>query len=112
MQTPYLVMVSKADKAEKWDNYSAAIYSWFTLAGFIAFPGTFTSLKNSDSLSNSKDGQVVQDAIQNVSLLAVGSICYFIGTVGSYWLWWKWRKNYVWLRARIFLYVLQSISNG
>jgi hypothetical protein len=35
----------------------------------------------------------------------------FVGTVGSCWLWWKWRKNYVWLLSRIFLYVLQSISS-
>src|SRR5436190_611134 len=95
-------MLLKANKAPGLDNFLAAFYSWFTLAGFIVLPATFTSIKNSGSLRNSKSGQVVQDAVQNVSLLAVASLGCLVGTVGSCWLWHKWRKNYVWLLARIF----------
>jgi len=99
-------MSLQANEAPGSDNLLAAIYSWITLAGFIVLPGTFTSLENSGSLSDSKGGQVVQDAIQNVSLLAVAGLCCFAGTVGSCWLWCKRRENYVWLLARIFVYVL------
>lgn len=103
METPYTVMLRVANsKDARMHNFYAALYSWVTLAGFIALPGTFTSLKSSGSLSDSKGGQVVQDAIQDVSLLAVSSILCLLGTVGSCWMWYKWRGNYVWLLARIF----------
>jgi hypothetical protein len=97
--------------APNLDNFRAALYSWITLAGFIVLPATFTSLENSGSLSDSKSGQIVQDVVQNVPLLAIAGLGCLVGTVGSCWLWYKWRDNYVWLLARIFLYVLQSISS-
>jgi hypothetical protein len=108
MQTPYMSMLLDVDKAKasSKDNQFAAVFSWMMLAGFIVFPATFTSLKNSDSLSDSK----VQDAIPNVGLLPIAGLCYLIGTVGSYCLWWKWHDNCVWLLPRIFLYVLQPIE--
>jgi hypothetical protein len=112
MQTPYMVMSLQANEAPPPNNLLAAGFSWITLAGFVVLPGTFTSLENSGSLSDSKGGQVVKDAIQNVSLLAIAGVFCFAGTVGSCWLWRKKRKNYVWLLARIFVCVLQSILNG
>jgi hypothetical protein len=116
MLTPYKVMVLKADKIPDLDNYQAAFYSWVAFAGFTVLPATFTSLQNSGSLNDSKSGQIVQDAVQNavqnVALLYIGCLSCLAGTVGSCSLWYRRRKNYVWLLARIFRYVLQSISNG
>jgi hypothetical protein len=103
MQTPYMVMCIQANEAPRLDNVLAAIYSWVTLAGLIVFPGTFTSLANSDSLGNIKGGLVVQDAIQNIPLLPLAGFCCLTGTIGSCLLWRKWRKNYVWLVRQIFL---------
>jgi hypothetical protein len=90
-------------EAPKLDNLFAAIFSWLTLAGFIVLPGTFTSLAKSESLGDSKGGIVVQDAVRNIPLLAVAVVCCLAGTIGSCWFWWKWRQNYVWLVARIFM---------
>jgi hypothetical protein len=103
MQTPYMVMSLQANEAPRLDNLLAAVYSWITLAGFIVLPGTFTSLGNSESLGDIKGGKLVQDAVHNIPLLPLAGICCLVGTIGSCWLWWKWRKNYVWLVGRIFL---------
>jgi hypothetical protein len=103
METQYMVMSVQANEAPRLDNLLAAIYSWITLAGFIVLPGTFTSLEKSESLGNSKGGKVVQDAVHNIPLLPLAGVCCLVGTIGSCRLWWKWRKNYVWLVGRIFL---------
>ncbi|EXJ56212.1 uncharacterized protein A1O5_12668 [Cladophialophora psammophila CBS 110553] len=103
MQTPYMVMSLQAIEAPKRDNLLAAVFSWITLAGFIFLPGTFTSLKNSDTLGESKSGQAVQGAVQNIPLLPLAGVCYLVGVIGSYCLWRRWRRNYIWLVGRIFL---------
>lgn len=84
------------------DKVLAAGFSWMILAGFIFFPGTFTSLENSESLRESKNGKAVQHAVQNIPLLPFAVVFCLVGIVGSCWLWWKWSKNYVWLVERIF----------
>jgi hypothetical protein len=103
MQTPYMVMSVQANEASTWHNALAAIFSWLILAGYVVFPGTFTSLQNSDSLNNSGRGKFVQYTVKNVPLLPVAGVCCIVGTVGIYRLWRKWWKNYVWLIARICL---------
>ena len=102
IQTPYMVMLLQAREAPMRDNVLAAGFSWMILAGFIFFPGTFTSLENSESLGESKNGKAVQHTVQNISLLPFAVVFCLVGIVGSFWLWWKWSKNYVWLVERIF----------
>jgi NADH:ubiquinone oxidoreductase subunit 2 (subunit N) len=103
MQTPYMVMSLQANEGCRRDKILAAIFSYITLNGFIVLPGTFTSLENLSSLSENKKGKVIQAAVQNIPLLPMAGICCFVGTMGSYWLWRKWRKNYIWLVAHILL---------
>ena len=103
MRTPYMVMSLQANEAPRRDNIRAAVFSWITLAGFIVLPGTFTSLKNSESLEESESGKAVQVAVQNIPLLPVAAIWCLVGIIGSSWLWRKWCKNYVWLVTKIFL---------
>jgi hypothetical protein len=69
MQTPSRVMSLQAREAPGRNSVLAASFSWMTLAGFIFFPRTFTSLENSESLRESKNGKVVQHAVQNIPLL-------------------------------------------
>ncbi|KAH7111109.1 hypothetical protein B0J11DRAFT_447671 [Dendryphion nanum] len=103
MQTPYMVMSIKANQAQQRYNIFAGLFAWLTLAGYVVFPNTFTSLRSSDSLSGSKGGQIIQETVRNVQLLPLAGLSCLIGIAGICWLWWRWRRNYVWLIARIFL---------
>jgi hypothetical protein len=98
-----MVLSVQAIEAPKLDDPLAAVFSWITLAGFIVLPGTFTSLETSDRLGHSTSGKWVQDAVKNIPLLAFGIVCRVLGTIGSCFLWQKWRKNYIWLMMHIFL---------
>ena len=102
-ETPYMVMSVQAIEAPKLDNLLAAIFSWITLAGFIVLPGTFTSLETSNRLGSSTGGKFVQDTVKNIPILVIGVVFCVLGTIGSCFLWQKWRKNYVWLMTHIFL---------
>jgi hypothetical protein len=101
--TPYMAKSIQANEAPVWDNFRAAIFSWLTLAGYVVFPGTFTSLRNSQSLANNNSGKIIQDAVKNLPLLPIAILCCIIGTTGTSWLWWIWRNNAVWLVTHIFL---------
>jgi hypothetical protein len=102
-ETPYMIMSVQAVEAPKIDNLLAALCSWTTLAGFIILPGTFTSLETSEKLGNSTSGKLIQHAVKNTPLLAVGIICWLSGMIGSCFLWYRWRRNYIWLMMHIFL---------
>ncbi|KAF2183889.1 hypothetical protein K469DRAFT_581419 [Zopfia rhizophila CBS 207.26] len=103
MQTPYMVMSIKANQARQRYNICAGFFAWLTLAGYVVFPNTFTSLQSSDSLKESKEGQIIQETVRNVQLLPLAGLSCLIGIAGTFWLWWRWRRNYVWLITRIFL---------
>ena len=103
MKTPYMVMTLQANEAPAQDNILAGLFSWLTLAGYVVFPGSFTSLKTSNSLDDSKGGRIVKKVAQYVSLLPIAGLCCLIGISGTIWMWRRWRKNYVWLVGRLFL---------
>ncbi|KAH6869634.1 hypothetical protein B0T10DRAFT_593434 [Thelonectria olida] len=97
-------MVLEAHETPAFDCLLAAISNWLFLAGFVVFPGAFTSLSHATLLSESQTGRAVQDFIgRNMSLLAVGILCCSVGGAGIGWVSWKFRGNYVWLVDRIFL---------
>lgn len=101
-ETPYMVMCTQANHVNGWYNFFAALFAWLTLAGYVVFPNTFTSLKASTTLGESQGGKIVQKAVQNIPLVPVAAFCYIVGTVGTFWLWRKWRTNYVWLSQHLF----------
>lgn len=101
--TPYMVKSVQANAAPAWDNFLAGFFSWLTLAGYVVFPGAFTSLKTSKTLASNNVGQVVQDTAKHVPLLILAAVCCGFGTLGTGWLWWIWRGNAVWLLDHIFL---------
>jgi hypothetical protein len=101
--TPYMAKSVQANEAPTWDNFRAGFFSWLTLAGYVVFPGAFTSLKTSKTLASSTAGRVVQDTAKHVPLLILAAACCGVGTFGTGWLWWIWRGNAVWLLDHIFL---------
>ena len=95
-------MAVRANYFQRYNIY-AAFFAWLPLAAFVVLPTTFTSLKTSDTLGDSKTGKVVQDSIQNIPILGISAAFCTLGTMGSYWLWTKMNDNYIWIITHIFM---------
>jgi hypothetical protein len=104
-QSRYMVMCTQSHQARKRYTIGAALFSWLILAGYLVLPNTFTSLQSSNTLSGSKGGQLLQSTVRNVKLLPFAGVLCLIGVTGISRLWYKWRRNYVWLITYIFMYV-------
>jgi hypothetical protein len=99
-------MLLSLDTIPRLHNIYASFFTWILLAGFIIFPGTFTSIQslNSDSrVESSATATAILHSFKHISLLVIAGICCGIGAIGMIWLWYKWASNYVWLLNRIFL---------
>jgi hypothetical protein len=107
-QTQYMDMLLHLDQIPRLHNILAAAFTWILLAGFLVIPGTFTSFKNSDAFKNSNNNDALEQkilhSVANIGLLWVSGVCCVTGLLGCCWLWFVWRKNYIWLINRIFLY--------
>ncbi|KAI9048424.1 hypothetical protein LZ554_007260 [Drepanopeziza brunnea f. sp. 'monogermtubi'] len=101
-QTRYMTMLLALDTIPRLHNILAAFFTWILLAGFVIFPGTFTSLRSLEDTSNEAAAAIVK-TVKNIPLLVIAGTCCGVGALGMLWLWWKWRDNYVWLLNRIFL---------
>ncbi|KXN93188.1 hypothetical protein AN958_00112, partial [Leucoagaricus sp. SymC.cos] len=100
-RSQYMQMLLALDDIPMIYNLSASFFTWILLAGFILFPGTFTSLQSAN-LGNGIPAALV-NRIANLPLFVVAFICTGIGVFGMGYLWWKWMKNYIWLTNKIFL---------
>lgn len=102
-------MLLHLDRIPRLHNILAASFGWILLAGFLIIPGTFTSFKETEAYENasgddaSRLASQILKAIDNVPLLYVSAISSGVGALGCLWLWYRWRRNYVWLINRIFL---------
>lgn len=100
-------MLLALDAVPKWHNILSAICAWILLAGFVIFPGTFTSIQDIDE--NAEDWNDVERwilrRIKNIPLLVAAGICCGLGATGMIAFWFRWRNNYVWVCNRIFLWV-------
>ncbi|KAI0836085.1 hypothetical protein F5Y06DRAFT_288625 [Hypoxylon sp. FL0890] len=104
-------MVIEAYELPKLYNVLAALSSWLLLAGFVIFPGTFTSLQKAD-LTTTEAGKVLHRIVQNTPLLGIAIVCYVLGSVGTGILWWLFKQNSVWLNEKIFLPGLINAITG
>ena len=120
----YVEMLLAQDQIPRTHTILASFFAWLLLAGFVVFPGTFTSLKesyesDSDSSSSASDDdnlleqalstENILDSVRNVPLLVVGSVCCGIGVAGMVGLYFAHAGNYVWLLNRLFV---QGIGNS
>ncbi|KAG8679631.1 hypothetical protein FRC09_018836 [Ceratobasidium sp. 395] len=89
-------------------------FTWVLLAGFIIFPGTFTSIQSLDVDDPSRSGaeKWILGRVKNVPLLVIAGVCCVIGAAGMCWLWYRWHRNFIWLVNRIFLYDLSLHHYG
>ncbi|KAH8671360.1 hypothetical protein BX600DRAFT_510040 [Xylariales sp. PMI_506] len=111
-QSRYVEMLLNLDTIPRLHNILASFFSWILLAGYVVFPGTFTSIQdlssNSQVQSNAAASEIL-DHVKNVPLLVIAAICCCIGIIGMGWLAIRWHRNYVWLLNRLFL---PGIMNG
>ncbi|KAF7312680.1 hypothetical protein MIND_00282400 [Mycena indigotica] len=101
MDTKYVNMLLALDSIPMIYNLLTNFFTWILLAGFVLFPGTFTSLQNNPQLG--AVGITAVNVIKHVSLFVIAWVCTGLGVAGMLWLWFRWNANYVWLVNRIFL---------
>ena len=51
LSSRYLEMLVEVDQAPFIINFLAGLFTWLLLAGYIVFPGAFTSLSNANALN-------------------------------------------------------------
>ncbi|KAK2765843.1 hypothetical protein CKAH01_15523 [Colletotrichum kahawae] len=109
----YDQMVLQNDKEiDWWWSLLAKVFSWLLLAGYIVFPFTFASLRRSQVLeSMGKVGQTVSYWV-NDCLIALVSVLSGVASIGLAWLWFKWRRNYVWVHLHIIVPTLVNSLIG
>ncbi|KAH8602197.1 hypothetical protein B0O99DRAFT_648032 [Bisporella sp. PMI_857] len=102
VQTRYINMLLDLDTIPRLHNIYASFFTWILLAGFVIFPGTFTTISRR---LDKEDGSASEffDHVKHVPLLYIAAFCSGIGGAGMLWLWFRWRANFVWLLNRIFL---------
>ncbi|KAJ6544984.1 hypothetical protein DFH09DRAFT_1249170 [Mycena vulgaris] len=93
MDTKYVNMLLAVDGIPPLYNILASFFTWILLAGFVLFPGTFTSLQEHNELGGI--GTAAVNVIKHLSLYVVAWVCTGIGAAGM--------ANYIWLVNRIFM---------
>ena len=67
MDTQYVNMLLALDDIPQLHNMFAGFFNWILLAGFLLFPGTFTSLKNLGG-NSSQVAQLLVNAVTSIPL--------------------------------------------
>jgi hypothetical protein len=113
-RTRYIDMLLGLDAVPPFHNILASLSVWILLAGYIVFPATFSKLQT-DEVDDKADSQIKKYAlntVRNVPLLYVAAFACGLGVAGCLWLWWRHRKNYVWVINRVFLPALLNSIAG
>jgi len=85
----------------------AKFFTWILLAGFMVFPGTFTSLQETNGKEFGRVGPTMLSAIHYVPLFIIGWLCTGIGVFGMCWVWYdvklEKKDKPSWLAENIFM---------
>lgn len=99
-------MLLALDKIPRLHNILASFFGWILLAGFVVFPGTFTSLQklqNNAIVQQSEAATEILNTVQSLPLLVIAALCCVVGYAGNIWLSLRWKNNYVWLLNRLYM---------
>jgi hypothetical protein len=108
LSSRYLDMLVQVDEAPPIRDFLASLLTWLLLAGYVVFPGAFTSLSNAKALNEFGNvGKTILTEVQK-GILSVAAVCCGLSAIGIGWLWQKCRTNYVWLEYHLFLQVFYS----
>ncbi|KHN96351.1 uncharacterized protein MAM_05640 [Metarhizium album ARSEF 1941] len=109
----YVRMLLRLDQVPFLHNAFAAFFVWLLLAGFLFFPGTFTSIRKSIENKNTNTigdqaTELFVKSVKNIPLLVIAAMACAISVVGMVFLAWKHRDNYVWLQNKL---VIPGVAN-
>ena len=108
LSSRYLDMLVKVDETPFIRNLFASFFIWLLLAGYIVFPGAFTSLSKAKALNEFGNvGNTILTEVQK-GIRSVAAVCCGLSAIGIGWLWRKCRTNYIWLEYHLFLQVFYS----
>ncbi|PTB69993.1 hypothetical protein BBK36DRAFT_1109556 [Trichoderma citrinoviride] len=106
----YVQMLLQQDDIPLLHNILAAVFVWLLLAGFLVFPGTFTSLQASvdkqgddDHTFSKEAAKLIVKSIKNIPLLVIAIVMCAISAIGMLVLTILHAKNYVWIVNKLFL---------
>lgn len=68
MDTKYVNMLLALDSIPRLHNMMASFFTWILLAGFVLFPGTFTSLQNVQGNVSNEVGKEILGAVTHIPL--------------------------------------------
>ncbi|GFG16466.1 conserved hypothetical protein [Aspergillus lentulus] len=116
IETEYVRMLLELQDIHWLYNFMASLAAWMLLAGYLVIPGTFTSLQRSDTITNkmaqNDADKAVLKTIQNPPLVAIAWVLLSIGVATMSFLFYRWRRNYLWLISRLFMYVQRRKTDG
>ena len=113
MHSRYVQMLLDQDNVPMAHSLLASFFVWLLLAGFLVFPGTFTTIKHSiedknpDELAD-KTAAKILDSVKNIPLLVIAAIACAIAVVGMASLALRHITNYVWLSNKL---VMPGVAN-
>ena len=81
-----MTMLLAQDTIPRFHTILAAAFTWILLAGFLVFPGTFTSLQALEAKPGDEAAEWVLKSVKNVQLVYVGAVCCGVGAGGMLWL--------------------------
>lgn len=104
----YINMLLSQDEIPQWHTIAAAACVWLLLAGFLVFPGTFTSLQatiddRDEETMSTKAGEAILGTVKNIPLLVIGAVACGIAAIGMLALLIRHRVNFVWLLNRLLI---------
>ncbi|KAH0498539.1 hypothetical protein TgHK011_005791 [Trichoderma gracile] len=107
----YVQMLLQQDDIPLLHNILASVFVWLLLAGFLVFPGTFTSLQASvdkqgdddDHTFSKEAAKLIVKSIKNIPLLVIAIVMCAISAIGMLVLTMLHAKNYVWIVNKLFL---------
>jgi hypothetical protein len=104
-QAPYVRMLLELDQIPTFHNILAGFFTWILLAGYVVLPGTFKSLIGTAAARFASEIGTEGSAMKVVQnpLFWIAAICCTIGACGMIWLWYAWKRNYVWVINRLFM---------
>ncbi|KAH1863827.1 hypothetical protein KXW65_002879 [Aspergillus fumigatus] len=116
IETEYVRMLLELQDIHWLYNFMASLAAWMLLAGYLVIPGTFTSLQKSDTITNkvaqNEAEKAVLKTIQNPPLVAIAWVLLSIGVATMSFLFYRWRRNYLWLISRLFIPTLLNTAAG
>jgi hypothetical protein len=113
MHSRYVQMLLDIDNIPLVHTVLASFFVWLLLAGFLVFPGTFTSLQKSIESKHPEEwGDEATDkiikSVKNIPLLVIAAVACAAAVVGMAVLAFRHLDNYVWMLNKL---IIPGVAN-